>query len=200
MLFPLTPQTNRFLTTQYSCTKFLTDQGIEKIIKELDKDKWIDVGGYQSKEVGISKEVKSTDRICQAQFLKNDILPLFEISQALRQANDEYWKSKLSHINLITDNISVVKYNTGGLLNWHMDICATLSTRKISFTIQLSDPKDYEGGDLQFFEGDKTKINPALREKGLLIIFPSYSWHRGLPITKGTRYALVGWVHGDHFK
>ena len=94
MLFPLTPQTNRFLTTQYSCTKFLTDQGIEKIIKELDKDKWIDVGGYQSKEVGISKEVKSTDRICQAQFLKNDILPLFEISQALRQANDEYWKSR----------------------------------------------------------------------------------------------------------
>ena len=35
---------------------------------------------------------------------------------------------------------------------------------------------------------------------GSMILFPSYLVHRVLPITKGTRYAIVGWMHGDSFK
>jgi PKHD-type hydroxylase len=75
-----------------------------------------------------------------------------------------------------------------------------ISTRKLGFTIQLSNPEDYEGGELQFYDGSKTRLEPELKEKGTLIVFPSFVWHRILPITKGTRYAVVGWIHGNHFK
>ena len=54
--------------------------------------------------------------------------------------------------------------------------------------------------DLQFYDGVNTSINPKLREIGLLTVFPSFTWHQITPITKGTRYALVGWVHGETFK
>jgi len=33
-----------------------------------------------------------------------------------------------------------------------------------------------------------------------MIFFPSYTLHEVTPVTKGTRYTLVGWVHGPAFK
>jgi predicted 2-oxoglutarate/Fe(II)-dependent dioxygenase YbiX len=32
-----------------------------------------------------------------------------------------------------------------------------------------------------------------------MIIFPSYLVHKVMPVTSGTRYALVGWAHGNTF-
>ena len=44
---------------------------------------------------------------------------------------------------------------------------------------------------------------PGQTEKealGSMILFPSYLVHRVLPMTKGTRYAMVGWCHGNSFR
>ena len=65
-------------------------------------------------------------------------------------------------------------------------------------TIQLSDSNDYKGGDLQFIHTEEHKSK--IRQKGDIIIFPSYVWHRVTPITEGKRHALVGWIHGPAFK
>lgn len=70
--------------------------------------------------------------------------------------------------------------------------------RKLSFSILLSDPEDFEGGNLTLYyqyEGAN-----AVREQGALSMFPSYTLHEVTPVTKGTRYALVGWVLGPAFK
>ena len=34
---------------------------------------------------------------------------------------------------------------------------------------------------------------------GTMILFPSYVLHRVSEVTKGTRYSLVGWAHGNSF-
>jgi PKHD-type hydroxylase len=81
---------------------------------------------------------------------------------------------------------------------WHIDRGMQTGTRKLSLSLQLSDPDDYEGGDLEmWFGGEPTK---ASRERGMMTFFPSYVMHRVSPVTKGVRYSLVCWVSGQPFK
>lgn len=86
----------------------------------------------------------------------------------------------------------------GGKYNQHIDRGLNTWTRKLSFTLQLSDPKDYKGGELELYFGeDPTKPS---KEQGFIAVFPSYVLHRVTPVTKGTRYSLVAWITGPTFK
>jgi PKHD-type hydroxylase len=76
--------------------------------------------------------------------------------------------------------------------------------RKISMTIQLSDPGDYEGGDLLFNAAqsgimEDLEYRQALKKKGSIITFPSFFLHSVTPVTKGVRKSLVFWVEGPDF-
>lgn len=72
------------------------------------------------------------------------------------------------------------------------------SGRKISVTVQLSAGDDYEGGELELNSG---KILSAMREAGAIVLFPSFMLHRVAPVTRGQRWAIVGWVQGqDQFR
>ena len=71
--------------------------------------------------------------------------------------------------------------------------------RKLSFTLQLSDPDDYEGGNVQLMaENGESYIAP--RQRGCIILFDSRTQHRVLKVTKGTRKSIVGWVVGPRWK
>lgn len=95
--------------------------------------------------------------------------------------------------------LQLTKYSEGNFFDWHLDFGAgEISARKLSMTIQLSDPKEYEGGDLQFMINKKVVNAP--RERGTIVIFPSFIMHRVTPITKGTRQSIVGWVSGPPFR
>ena len=82
--------------------------------------------------------------------------------------------------------------------------------RKLSVTISLSDPKEYDGGNLEFdfrndvdWESNKEsgiKECFEIRPRGSIIVFPSFVDHCVTPVTKGTRYSLVLWTCGDPFK
>jgi PKHD-type hydroxylase len=42
--------------------------------------------------------------------------------------------------------------------------------------------------------------DPALlRRRGAMIVFPSFVYHRVIPVKRGVRYSLVGWYEGPHF-
>lgn len=75
------------------------------------------------------------------------------------------------------------------------------SNRKLSMTLNLSDPKDYQGGELEFMnivsngKIKKWKCTQIL-PKGSVCVFPSTIWHRVTPVTKGKRLSLVKWVSG----
>lgn len=79
---------------------------------------------------------------------------------------------------------------------WHTDSIHGDSVRKLSFTLQLSDHTEYDGGDLEFMPAVTDKL---IRQKGILTIFPSYMTHRVSPIARGVRYAIVGWIYGPDF-
>ena len=70
--------------------------------------------------------------------------------------------------------------------------------RKLSFTIQLSEPESYGGGDLVLYESLTDSI-PLTRALGSISFFPSYTIHEVLPVTRAVRYSLVGWAHGPAF-
>jgi PKHD-type hydroxylase len=80
----------------------------------------------------------------------------------------------------------------------HIDSVHNGTIRKLSFVLQLSDPKDYEGGELQLHLGEVPNI--MKKEQGTVVAFPSPTLHEVTPVTKGRRYSLVGWITGKPFK
>lgn len=95
--------------------------------------------------------------------------------------------------------LQMAAYVEGDFFDWHLDFGpGETSVRKLSMTIQLSDPEDYEGGDLQFMINQN--IVTASRTKGTIVIFPSFILHRVTPITKGRRQSIVGWVSGPPYR
>jgi PKHD-type hydroxylase len=94
------------------------------------------------------------------------------------------------------EKLQLGKYGPEDHYSWHQDIGgAEMSRRKLSIVLQLSDPSEYEGGELEFCGVDEK----AQKGKGDLIIFPSYMSHRVTPITKGERYSLVAWISGPPY-
>jgi|TARA_B100000085_G_scaffold241979_2_gene233112 PKHD-type hydroxylase len=71
--------------------------------------------------------------------------------------------------------------------------------RKLSFSLQLSDPTDYTGGEVQFLDNaGKTFFAP--KQRGTLIVFDSRTKHRVRKVKSGLRKSLVGWVVGPRWK
>ncbi len=95
--------------------------------------------------------------------------------------------------------IQIAEYTEGDFFDWHMDFTnESASNRKLSISIQLSEPSAYEGGDLEFMVNTKHICAP--KTPGTVIVFPSFIQHRVTPITKGSRRSVVGWVNGAPFK
>ena len=71
--------------------------------------------------------------------------------------------------------------------------------RKLSFSLLLSDPDTYEGGNLQLLD-ETGKSYFAPRKRGVIVLFDSRTQHRVQKVTKGTRKSIVGWCVGPRFK
>jgi len=84
-----------------------------------------------------------------------------------------------------------------GTYAWHQDFGGGIS-RKLSMVLQLSDPCDYEGGELQILS-NKTPTS-IQKKRGLIAVFPAWTLHQVTPVTKGTRQTLVAWISGPAFK
>lgn len=84
-----------------------------------------------------------------------------------------------------------------GMYGWHQDYNAQAS-RKLSLVLQLTDPSQYEGGNLQVITGGQPQT--VRKQRGLVAAFPSYVLHQVTPVTSGNRQSLVAWVSGPAFK
>lgn len=91
-----------------------------------------------------------------------------------------------------------VYYGDGGHYDWHVDLGPGISNRKISFVLQLSDPGEYDGGDLQMNPGGQIMTVP--KGLGTLCFFPSFMLHRVTPLNSGVRKSLVNWFCGANFR
>ena len=142
-------------------------------------------------------------------------LPFENITKSLYNSLEELIQvANSSAFNFdIVSSFDLVQYTEyystqQGKYDWHQDVSKnpnngiTPPYRKLSLTIQLSDPSEYEGGDLEFYipNPKEKEIVKAPKEKGKIIIFPSYLYHRVTPVTKGIRKSLVWWVGGTPFR
>ena len=97
------------------------------------------------------------------------------------------------------EGVQLSRYTLGQFYNKHVDFNGNSNTksytRKLSMSVQLSDENSYEGGDLIIFYSGEKYIAPKV--KGTVIVFDSRLTHEVTPITKGERYSLVKWFHGD---
>jgi len=89
-----------------------------------------------------------------------------------------------------------------GFYNWHWDLFANgdvqQAQRKLSIVIQLSDPEDYEGGEL--YLNTCGNVEQVPKEKGFACFFPSWTLHQVLPVKKGFRETIVVWVTGPDWR
>jgi len=122
-----------------------------------------------------------------------------KLKNMITEANDALWKFDLQSM---PEGIQYTEYDgrEKGHYDAHQDIGpGILSWRKVSITVQLSDPSEYTGGDFHII----TSLQ-GYREvpKGLgnVTVFPSYMLHRVTPVTEGLRKVLVLWAGGDHYR
>jgi PKHD-type hydroxylase len=116
-----------------------------------------------------------------------------------------------------SESCQFTKYKLNQFYDWHCDSWEAPyanpdnkdtngKIRKLSVTCSLSNPEDYEGGELEFdfrnMDPDKKSVRKCaeIKPRGSIVVFPSHVWHRVKPVTKGTRYSLVIWNLGYPFR
>jgi PKHD-type hydroxylase len=125
--------------------------------------------------------------------------PVFElIAQFVRQANDQVFHMDLQGFSE-PFQIATYRASDSGFYGWHVDIGAgRLAHRKLSLVVPLTDPSEYEGGELQlFYDHEPTTVAMPL---GRIVAFPSYVLHRVTPVTKGVRRTMAVWVSGPPYR
>ena len=166
-----------------------------------EPDKW----WVEGKEV--EKKRKSKVAFFDDRWIYKEIQPYVQLANNLAGWNFDWdW----------TEQAQFTKYGLNEHYGWHCDSYSEPykdvpqgmvgKIRKLSVTVSLSNPEDYEGGDLEFdfrnnhdYEFSKSEnkeICTKARARGSVIIFPSFVWHRVTPVTKGTRYSMVMWNLG----
>jgi len=137
------------------------------------------------------------------------------------RANKENFLYDLTSVD--SENLQYTQYGEGQFYNWHIDAgidsCYKPNlvkhggvnkpddqinieneyVRKLSFTLQLSDPEDYRGGEVQFMDfSGKSYFMP--KQRGTIAFFDSRTPHRVRKVKSGMRKSIVGWVIGPRWK
>ena len=121
--------------------------------------------------------------------------------RAVQLANDAYFHFDLTDIS---GGIQYTVYDKNDHFDWHRDgtwnMEEDIARRKLSVSLLLSEPDEYEGGELEFEEEQTDEITSLKPPAGTAIVFPSWVKHRVAPIKSGQRISCVGWYLGPRIK
>jgi len=198
----------------------------ESVIPERICDEIVRYGKEQDKQMALTgnsnKELKDLSDLELKNIQKkrrsdvvwlNDRWIYKEIQPYIHQANESAsWNFEWDW----SESCQFTEYKKDEYYDWHCDSYEEPynnpddknvhgKLRKLSMTVSLTDPEEYEGGDLEFDfrntdEGSQPRICKEIRKKGSVIVFPSFVWHRVKPVTKGIRHSLVCWNIGYPFR
>ena len=131
-------------------------------------------------------------------------IPFKEMEAMYVDLNKFIQKANENHFGFgdirITENAQFTEYPEGGFYDWHMDCDINMQheppVRKISMTLLLNDPSEFEGGHLELMSpGTFGEL-----KQGHAICFASFINHRVQPVTRGIRQSLVVWFGGKPFR
>lgn len=109
--------------------------------------------------------------------------------------------SKMFEYDVCTlrDQIQLTLYDSKdeGQYGTHIDLGSNneYACRKLSMSVQLSDPDDYTGGEVEFDE--KLNFPTGL---GDVMVFSAFTRHKVNPVKTGKRYSMVLWLYGPPFR
>lgn len=164
-------------------------------IKKIVEDKELRDGLIEGSEK--DKGIRSS---LITHLLYEDCPEIFEkLGDIVNFLNDKFFKFDITEIEPL--QYTLYKSETKDKYSTHTDDGYSVNLfRKLSVTIQLSDDKDYTGGDLLFYRHSLEMPAQAPRSKGSIIVFPSFVLHEVTPVTQGYRESLVTWITGPRFK
>ena len=209
MTYPL----NKF----YCFNKAISNKICNLILKEtsyLNKEKGL-IGDEKVDLLNNNQKIEHFQKIKQHRnsdvvflsktYIYQQVIPFVNFANKIAQWNYSF---------LYPETCQYTEYSGEQYYNWHQDCNdnpydnSDKLARKLSCSILLNDPNEYDGGDLQFCwlddEESGLKIKPTIssmnkyniRQKGSIAIFPSFIHHRVTPVTRGTRKSLVIWFKG----
>lgn len=192
--------------------KFLTHEKCDELIEQITTTEEVVTGGVGGEcgEAAIIPEIRVTEEWYLFDQPDNRLRPdkcnkdwkwlQDKIHQVVKIVNQGVFHFDIEGAD---DELKLIKYHQGGFYGWHTDFNAgTCSVRKLVGIVQLTDPSEYEGGDVQFGIQDKdTKEWYTMNKlKGSLTLFPAFLCHNVVPVSKGKRYVIQELFIGDHFK
>ncbi len=182
----------------FSGKNFVDDSYIDKVDSYIKKQQLVkaqfrhsgddkDLDAIRSSKIHWMTDEKYSDKLA----------PIYqELTSKILFINEKEWK-------WIIDGWEPFQYTEydesyKGHYEWHIDYGMKSPqqplSRKLSFSLGISDKDDYEGGELL------TKINAKESsiklDRGEIVIFPSWMLHKVTPVTKGRRKVIVGWGMG----
>jgi len=191
-------------TPYYICNDKFTSEELDKIISYGDT-----LISTEALEAKVSQGEKSVTleklRKCKLAWIRlNDETRWMyrKLSEMLSHINGEFFQFD---IDGFAENLQYTVYESstsagGDHYDWHFDkgYHQGHPPRKLSLSLLLNSPSDYEGGELQIKLGSlDTQVQ---KNRGLIAVFPSYILHRVTPVTKGVRKSLVVWACGHKFR
>ncbi len=150
-------------------------------IEELEGGKKVDVVGRNCELVWVQRR-KSPDWKW-----------VFDrVDEAIEELNGSTWQFEINP----TKSIQYTSYGFGNFYGAHFDNGSKQTKhRKLSVSVQLSDPSDYWGGALRLWSMNESTT--ASKGQGDMVLFPSYLMHVAKPVLRGTRKVLVSFITGE---
>ena len=176
----------------FQLRNFFDDDKVDQII-QLTKKAQMNRGGViiDSKSV-----IRRLGRNCMSGWIHktdDNVWVFAEILKAVEEVNKRTLKFDLEGCSI--EPLQYLEYGPFQFYNEHVDNGADqVSTRKYSVSLQLSDSKDYWGGNLQIKGDGQSPYAP--RERGSMAIFPSHLQHQARPVWLGKRKVIVAWIRG----
>ena len=188
-----------------ACMPLLRSDECDAILAELETAAWRDATiATPADPQGVAAEI----RRCSIFEIVDPSL-LARLQAFIEYVNASLFKFEIERFR-DDDPVAAMRYGEGGHFDWHLDnaTSGTYATRKLSFTIQLTDPSEYDGGTLELgmysrdFGGTAgyAGYTSQIRQRGAITVFPAFHLHRVSAVTRGIRTAIVGWMHGPAFK
>lgn len=163
----------------------LDQDAVQRIASVLSRQTWED--GRASAR-GMAAQVKRNLQLRAATNLPEEVVECQKMILAVLQNHHGFCTAVLP-AQMTTPLFS--KTVSGGGYGWHVDAptMTNLHRTDVSVTLFLSNPEDYEGGELEI-EGQAPIKLPA----GSLVAYPSDQVHRVRDVEAGERIAAILWV------
>tara|TARA_R100000664_G_C2758306_1_gene147077 strand:- start:4616 stop:5218 length:603 start_codon:yes stop_codon:yes gene_type:complete len=197
------------LDEYYWCFEKAIPENICNDIVKFGNSKVLEKGlvGHEDKLVDDNNIRKSDVCFLDDQWLFDLIIPFVRTANKNAGWNFEWdW----------TESIQFTKYKPGQFYTWHSDDMPKPfgenshpnykgKIRKLSATVNLTDPSEYTGGDFELDlrnnrDGRNIITLDQVKPKGSVLVFPSFVTHQVRAIRSGERNSLVLWNLGPPWR